>query len=146
VNPESIKGDWSKWADARVGRDCLKLTVHLVALDEEVATLRADYDVPDAQCWEPSFDWMAAPVDGARPNNFEQVKRADPQWMALWGYETFSLNLKLDRKSKRIIAGDMDNPLDWHGRACLDDELQKCGDIPPMKYRRRLELELLAEG
>ncbi|MEM1023119.1 MAG: hypothetical protein AAGD10_10545 [Myxococcota bacterium] len=146
LNPELIKGDWSKGMDTKVGRDCLRLSIHLVDLDEAVATLRADYEVPEESCWGPAFDWMSTPIDGVRVNNFEQVKRAGPQWMAVWGYETFTLTMKIDRRTGRIISGEMNSPLDWHGRACMDEGLEQCGDLPPMKYRRVLDLELLDDS
>ena len=134
-------GDWSNAGSVPLGQDCVQISLRLVDLDDETATIETSFEPPAARCLALRAPWMARPViAGAVPNNFQQVSRGADGLMAMWGQERFVVRATVQRRDGKILRATMDNVLTLQVRTGCDDELASCAGEVPLSLRRTLTL------
>jgi hypothetical protein len=113
-----------------VGRDATRLTSTLKALTASNATFQSTFWRPRQSDLKLSRSWMASPVCGTTPNNFELVQSADGGYVALWGCEFFAVTTTVDRTTGHIISAVQHDSLHVDGRFCPTIALTSCTAIP----------------
>lgn len=84
---------------------------------------------------------MEAPIsDGKGPNNFQQVRKGDDGYSAMWGRERFVVRAVVRRSDGKIMRATMENELTLRTRIQCDETLTKCAAEAPVTLRRTLEL------
>jgi hypothetical protein len=137
------------WADGKrvlLGQDAVDFDITLQSVDRaaQTATLVVRH-VPPAQ---PQIKfpaaWMSAPVSGSANNWVQVEKAADGKYVAGVGHETFSVAIKVDLQSGKILSATMSNPVEISERKCNDAALADCA--PPDRYRISRQVSLYSEA
>jgi len=139
VDPTLLPGDFSN-ATTPVGQDLVQLTTTLTRLSARKATFSSSFQPPPQGGLTLTQPFMSSPVCGSTPNNFELVRAAGAQYIALWGCESFTLTTVVDRASGRIDSVQMANPLQLDAAVCQDQALTECSPIPPTTLLRTVQL------
>lgn len=134
----------ASWANGPIilGEDSIDFDVSLKAVDDvhHIATLVVRH-VPPAkpQITIPS-DWMRVPVADT-PNNWVEVQKDGPRYIAAVGKETFECEMKVSLADGKMLSATMENPVEVVERVCPDATLTKCGE--PIRYQimRRIEID-----
>jgi hypothetical protein len=146
LNPQAVVGRWARDAVIPVGEDCVTIAVVLVALTPTTATFVTSFLPPAVGCLSPARPMMTAPVAGV-PNNFQQIEAKSGTSEAMWGREQFVVTTTVRRSDGVILEALMDNQLDLRMRTgCEDDALEHCRAEVPVKLRRRVTFQRIAEG
>jgi hypothetical protein len=144
VNPEPTTGSWSNESTVPVGQDCIQITMKLVELAAETATVETAFEPPSKSCLKMRAAWMEKPIsDGAGPNNFQQVRKGEDGFSLMWGRERFVVRAVVRRSDGKIVQASMDNELTLRTRIQCDETLTKCAGEAPVSLRRTLELRSL---
>jgi hypothetical protein len=139
VDPKPLSGNFSS-ATAPVGQDLIQLTTTLTALNSRQATFKSVYQPPPQGGLKLFRSFMNSPVCAGAPNNFQLVEAEGPQYIALWGCESFTITTVVDRASGQLVSVQMTNPLKLAGKLCQDKALTKCTAIPNMQQERLVAL------
>ena len=135
----------NSWADGRrllIGEDAIDFDFTLTAVDTAagVARVTVRHVPPDSSRVRLPAEWMRVPAYGL-PNNWVQVAReSDSSWVASVGRESFDVVLTVDLHDGRLLAAEMDNPVDVLERRCTDAALSACGEARRYRILRRIVL------
>ena len=139
VEPTMLNGNFSS-ATAPVGQDLVQVTTTLTSLSARRATFTGSFQPPTGGGLTLSQPFMSNPVCGSTPNNFELVQAEGPEYLALWGCESFTVTTVVDRASGQIISAQMTNPLQVDLTLCQDEALTECSPIQPTTLQRTIQL------
>jgi hypothetical protein len=139
VEPTLLHGYFSS-ATAPFGQDLVQATTTLTSLTAQQATFSGSFQPPAGGGLTLSEPWMSSPVCGSTPNNFELVQEDGSQWLALWGCESFTTTIVVDRFGGRIISAQMTNPLQVDLTVCQDEALTECSPIQSTTLQRTVQL------
>jgi hypothetical protein len=144
VNPEPTIGSWSNESTMPVGQDCIQITMKLVELAADTATIETSFEPPAKSCLTMRAPWMEKPVaEGTGPNNFQQVRKGEDGFSPMWGRERFVVRSVVRRSDGKIMKATMDNELTLWTRVQCDETLSNCAGEAPVNLRRSLELRSL---
>jgi hypothetical protein len=139
LDPTLLRGNLST-ATAPVGQDLVQITTTLTSLSPKQATFTEVFLPPADGGLTVSEPWMNAPVCGSTPNNFELVQEEGTEWGALWGCESFTDTIVVDRPSGRIVSAHQTDSLQVDSTVCQDEALTECGSISSIPLLRTVEL------
>jgi hypothetical protein len=139
VEPTLLHGNFPS-ATAPVGQDLTQPTTTLTSLSARQATFTESFQPPAGGGLTLSEPWMSSPVCGSIPNNFELVQAEGSQWAALWGCESFTDTIVVDRASGQIVSAQQTDTLQVDVTVCQDEALTECGPIQPTSLLRTVQL------
>jgi hypothetical protein len=139
VVPTLVQGDLTS-ATAPVGQDLVQATNTLTSLSAQQATFTQSFQPPAGGGLTMSEPWMSSPVCGSAPNNFELVQAQGSQWSALWGCESFTDTIVVDRASGQIVSAQQTDTLQVDLTVCQDEALTQCGPIQSIPLLRTVQL------
>ena len=133
------------WADGTwviIGQDSIDFDVELkdVNTRDDVATIIVRHVPPQKPLITIPVEWMRPPVADT-PNNWVEVQK-NPQgtYAARVGKETFTVEMRVDLRSGRILSGTLNNVVEVLERQCEDAALTQAGD--PVRYQIKRHIEI----
>lgn len=138
VEPTLLRGNLTS-ATAPVGQDLTQSTTTLSSLSAQQATFTESFQPPAGGGITLSEPWMSSPVCGS-PSNFELVQAQGSQWSALWGCESFTDTIVVDRASGQIVSAQQVDTLQVDLTVCQDEALTECGPIQSTTLLRNVQL------
>ncbi|MGZ3768510.1 MAG: hypothetical protein ACXVCP_07550 [Bdellovibrio sp.] len=141
-NPNKLEGKWADGFNVTIGEDCTEVTLSLIKLTKNTATIRSSFLAPKANCLSMNKVWMVPSVTSGVPNNFQQVQRSDDKFIVMWGHERFIVNTEIDRASGIIKKASMDNTFTLKMKIGCDTKLENCQSEFPFKIQRNETLQL----
>jgi hypothetical protein len=134
----------SSWADGRLvilGENCLNVECRVMAADDAEVLLETSYEPPSASCLALSSPMMKPNVDGATPNNFELIQRANGRVMAMWGRERLVIRSHLRRSDGLLLRATMENDFKLRIAKDCDESLADCAMDLPLSIHRKVRLQ-----
>jgi len=139
VEPTLLHGNFPS-ATAPVGQDLTQPTTTLTHLSARQATFTESFQPPTGGGLTLSEPWMSGPVCGSIPSNFELVQAEGSQWAALWGCESFTDTIVVNRAGGQIASAQQTDTLQVDLTLCQDEALTECGPIQPATLLRAVQL------
>lgn len=139
---EPVTGDWTDGEAFLIGQDNLLVEIELTGLDETHAHFETRFRPATEAALQPYRPWMAKPVCGSTPNNWQMVRRQPNGYLAAWGCEEFTVRSTVQRRTGRIVRATMSNDVVRDVRFCADERLSSCQQAPRMREHRDLQLIL----
>jgi hypothetical protein len=146
LDPYVPFGQPTSWADGnhvKIGTDSIDFDVTLSKVDrsKNIAVVVVRHVPPKTSKIDYPAEWMKDSDNGV-PNNWIQVSRkAEGNWAAAFGKETFDVTLTVNLASGEIVRALEENVVEVTERECATDSLASPG--PPIKYRihRRITIQ-----
>lgn len=136
---------WADGAYVLLGQDSIDFGLTLKQVDpkNQIAILVVRHVPPEKPKVNLPVPWMNTNVADT-PNNWVEVKeRADGDYIAAVGKETFDVEIKLSLANGKILGATMDNPIEVSERKCADRDLTRCSEARRYQIRRQIELTLV---
>ncbi|MGH9822223.1 MAG: hypothetical protein ACREDR_03035 [Blastocatellia bacterium] len=128
-----------------LGQDSIDFDLTLKQVDpkNQIAILLVRHVPPEKPQVNLPVSWMNTNVADT-PNNWVEVnKRADGDYIAAVGKETFDVEIKLSLANGKILGVTMDNLIEVSERKCADRDLTRCSEARRYQIRRQIELALV---
>ena len=124
--PEAVTGDWADGRSVIYGEDCTIVTMTLVELERRQVRLKLEFLAPETACLEFPNAVFNTPVREGQLNNFSQIRQDDTGFAPMWGLETYTVEVPVDRASGRLKHGRLTNTLDLQMAGGCDEALEAC--------------------